>query len=284
MKHRNAYCSFCRKSYRDVGPLVEGPGDVYICGECVELCQSIIVQEKRRRQPATDRPPVPAPEAVRTMLDQLVAGWEEAKEALIRAALEHYQRPGGDPGSAVLFVGPARSSRAFLARALAHALGVPFAAGDAAALVDAPPGIPEHYPLLDGAEPLLYELLRASDFDAAAAQRGVVYADGADDRATQDAVLRLWQGRESVSRRLGIEVARLLFICGGEFAGLEMDRAGVDRPSGQGPPGDALPAFGVMPELARSVRAIVWVSALDEETLVQMVPWVDLDRMAGGGA
>jgi ATP-dependent Clp protease ATP-binding subunit ClpX len=283
VKYRNAYCSFCRKSYRDVGPLVEGPGDVYICGDCVELCQSIIVQEKRRRQPATGRPPVPPPEAVRTTLDQLVAGWEEAKEVLIRAALEHYQRLGGDPRTAFLFAGPARSSRAFLARALAHALGVPFAAGDAAALVDAPPGIPERYPLLDGAEPLLYELLRASDFDAAAAQRGVVYVDGADDRATQEAVLRLWRDQESVSRRLGIEVARLLFICGGEFAGLEMTRAGVDRPPGQGPPGDALLAFGVMPEFARSVRAIVWVSALDEETLVQIVSLVDLGRMAGSG-
>src|SRR5947209_13111112 len=87
---KNAYCSFCRKSHRDVGPLVEGPGDVYICGDCVELCQSIVVQEKRRH-PATGGPPAPPSEDVRATLDHLFPGEKEAKEVLVRAALDHYQ-------------------------------------------------------------------------------------------------------------------------------------------------------------------------------------------------
>src|SRR2546425_8680950 len=101
-RNRNAYCSFCRKSYRDVGPLVEGPGDVYICGECVELCQSIIDQEKRRRgRSAGCVPPVPTPEAIRKRLDQLVTGQDEAKGALVLAALRRGQSSSLDPQSPV---------------------------------------------------------------------------------------------------------------------------------------------------------------------------------------
>ena len=78
MKRRNTDCSFCRKNYRDVGPLVEGPGDIYICGECLKLCQSIIEQEKRRRNPPSS---AICPEAVRGILDRIVTGQEEAKAA-----------------------------------------------------------------------------------------------------------------------------------------------------------------------------------------------------------
>src|SRR4029077_15236493 len=80
---KNTNCSFCRKSYREVGPLVEGPDGVYICGECIELCQSIIGQEKRRRQPAGEFPCGATPELIRERLDQLVPGQQQAKEALI---------------------------------------------------------------------------------------------------------------------------------------------------------------------------------------------------------
>src|SRR5436309_11851278 len=122
-RNRNAYCSFCEKSYRDVGPLVEGPADVYICSECVELCQSIIEQEKRRRHPPG--PSAVGPEAVRAALDRLVNGQEEAKVALTRAA------SGWNKGKGrVLLVGPNLTSKLFLAGALAHALQVPFAALD----------------------------------------------------------------------------------------------------------------------------------------------------------
>src|SRR5258708_22961130 len=85
-RNRNAYCSFCRKSYREVGPLVEGPGDVYICGECIELCQSIIEQEKRRRGSSKSLfTHIPAPRALKAKLDQYGIGQSRAKKALSAA-------------------------------------------------------------------------------------------------------------------------------------------------------------------------------------------------------
>ena len=90
---KNAFCSFCRKSYRDVGPLVEGPGDVYICGECIDLCQSILEQERRRR--GTSKPlfnKIPTPRQIVAQLDQYVIGQEHAKKVLAVAVHSHYKR------------------------------------------------------------------------------------------------------------------------------------------------------------------------------------------------
>src|SRR5947209_939172 len=103
-RNRNAYCSFCRKSYRDVGPLVEGPGDVYICGECIELCQSILDQERRRRGvPKTLFTDIPTPREIKTQLDQYVIDQDRAKKVLSVAVHNHYKRlvHGEDPDSAV---------------------------------------------------------------------------------------------------------------------------------------------------------------------------------------
>src|SRR5262245_31554517 len=102
-KYRDAFCSFCRKSYQDVGPLVEGPGGIYICGECIELCQTMIEHEKRRRDPSAR--PLDA-DTLRGKLDQLVRGQDEAKEALIVAALCRHEQP-----QRVLLIGPTRSSK-----------------------------------------------------------------------------------------------------------------------------------------------------------------------------
>src|SRR5246500_4956666 len=90
---KNANCSFCRKSYRDVGPLVEGPGDVYICGECIELCQSILEQERRRR--GTNKQlftKVPSPRELVAKLDEYVIGQDSAKKVLAVAVHTHYKR------------------------------------------------------------------------------------------------------------------------------------------------------------------------------------------------
>src|SRR3977135_1038863 len=90
---KNAYCSFCRKSYRDVGPLVEGPGDVYICGECIELCQSILDQEKRRRGgPQKLFTKVPTPREIVEHLDSYVVGQRITKKILAVAVHNHYKR------------------------------------------------------------------------------------------------------------------------------------------------------------------------------------------------
>src|SRR5260370_199201 len=99
-RNRNAFCSFCRKSYRDVGPLVEGPGDVYICGECVELCQSIIDQERKRRGISrTTVTSIPSPRSIKEKVDQYVIGQNRAKKVLSVTVHNHYKRLSlGDEG------------------------------------------------------------------------------------------------------------------------------------------------------------------------------------------
>jgi ATP-dependent Clp protease ATP-binding subunit ClpX len=276
MKPRNAYCSFCRKSYREVGPLVEGPGDVYICGECIELCQSIIDQEKRRRRPAGEAPPEATPEVIRGRLDQLLTGQDEAKEALVRAVLRRREPSSLAPLGPVLLIGPARSSRAFLARALAHAIAAPFAEGDGPALV--PSGT-------EAIEPLLYRLLLATDFHVEVAERGVAYVDGIDQRATQEGLLQLWgSGRDRMGGRLQMAVSGVLFLCGGAFAELAEVADRLGRHPEQPVTDEILEGVGVAPNLIRRLQAVVRVAPLDEATLVRMVPLVDFDRVASACA
>src|ERR1044072_191898 len=165
---KNAFCSFCRKSYRDVGPLVEGPGDVYICGECIELCQSILDQERKRRGTTTQR-------------DEYVIGQERAKRVLSVAVHSHYKRlvAAEDESdveidkSNILLVGPTGCGKTLLARTLARSLNVPFAIGDATTLTEA------GY-VGEDVENLLLKLLHAADFDIEAAQRGILYIDEID--------------------------------------------------------------------------------------------------------
>src|SRR5205809_4410556 len=146
-RNRNAYCSFCRKSYRDVGPLVEGPGDVYICGECIELCQAIIDQEKRRRGVSKSVVTnIPSPRSIKDKLDQYVIGQNRAKKVLSVAVHNHYKRLslGEDQltndvevdKSNILLIGPTGSGKTLLARTLAKVLDVPFAIGDATTLTE----------------------------------------------------------------------------------------------------------------------------------------------------
>src|SRR5436190_1575558 len=172
-RNRNAYCSFCRRSHRDVGPLVEGPGDVYICGECIELCQSIIDQEKKRRGPAKQTASnIPTPRTIKEKLDQYVIGQSRAKKVLSVAVHNHYKRLSlGDVGareveiekSNILLIGPTGSGKTLLARTLAKVLDVPFAIGDATTLTEA------GY-VGEDVENLLLKLLHAADFDIEAAQ------------------------------------------------------------------------------------------------------------------
>src|SRR5215510_5469593 len=130
-RNRNAFCSFCRKSYRDVGPLVEGPGDVYICGECIELCQSILDQEQRRRgatKPLFNR--ITTPRELVASLDQYVVGQTFPKKILSVAVHNHYKRlqlgfEGSDvevEKSNILLLGPTGSGKTLLARTLARVL------------------------------------------------------------------------------------------------------------------------------------------------------------------
>ncbi len=241
-------CSFCHKTQDQVEKLIAGPG-VYICNECIELCQSILDEEPRKSRKSVSKSVLlPKPAEIKEQLDEYVIGQEAAKTALSVAVYNHYKRIGminsGDvevQKSNILLLGPTGVGKTMLAQTLARILDVPFAIADATTLTEA------GY-VGEDVENILLRLIQAADYDIERAERGIIYVDEIDKIArksenpsitrdvsgegVQQALLKIIEGtvanvppqggrKHPQQEFIQVNTANILFICGGAFDGID---------------------------------------------------------------